>query len=628
MTHFTPRKTVRDTAGGVSATGGWLGRFWTDQRGSMSYMALAGSLIMMIFGGIGIDMMNAERDRNRMQHTLDRAVLAAANLNNTRDPKTVVEDYFHAMNLDEFLSNVDPKVDAGSKRVKAEGDGMISSSFLPLLGITALGIDGVAVAENAVAPTEISLVLDVSGSMSGAKLTQLKLAATNFVKSVLGDGGDTSRVTVSVIPYNATVNLGPELTARYALDLDHTFSTCATFNSVDFDTTILYPTQALQQIAHFDPISNGQLTLNTPWCSTGSTNTIIAHSADPVFLETFINGLQAQGNTAIDLGMKWGTALLDPSAQPVVADLSAKGLAPTSAKYRPAPYGSKTNKFIVVMTDGENTQQLDLKPNMKLPTDMSDVWVDDNGTDTVTDDRWSILVKDNPGDNNDVYYWPHTGTYTNGPFSYIQGGVAGLVNGVAKVTGVTETDSIVCSSYKADGANSGNTAAVEGTLSNSYGTVNKGNIPNGVATGWWKKFGSAVTGAAKQTRDCTKYAPVRLSWQELFGTVKVSEYANTWYWKLYSDGKKTYDQYYASFYSWEIKVDGPAANDRLHRVCKAAKDQEIVVYSIGVEAPAAGLAAMSDCASSPAHFFDVNGSELVDTFASISDMLVELRLVE
>ncbi|MEQ5871107.1 VWA domain-containing protein [Sagittula sp. NFXS13] len=607
MTLLT-RKTTND----CSATGGFLGRFWTAQDGAMSYVALVGSLIMMIFGGVGIDMMHAELKRNKVQQTLDRAVLSAANLNNTLDPESVVQDFFRAMNMEDELSGVAVDNGLGAKRVTADGHASISSDFLSLIGVSELDVYGRATAENAIAPTEISLVLDISGSMRGDKIAQLKDAAKEFVDTVLGSGGDNSRVTVSIVPYNATVNLGPELSQLYTLDLDHTMSTCAAFDSNDFNSVSLDPDQPLEQIAHFDPISNGRMTVDTPWCSTGTTGNIIAHSADPDALKDFIDSLEAQGNTAIDLGMKWGTALLDPSAQPVVEELANRGLAPETARYRPAPYEAAAQKFVVVMTDGQNTQQYDLPNWMKNPAAMSDVWVDDHGTPGTGDDRWSIRVIDRPGDRNDVFYWPHRAgrwnAYQNGPYSWVVRGAATMVGDVATI-GQDTANTAHCSSYKGAGANSAQSTLVEGILSTDYADLD-------------------VDGLTGSDGDCSNYAPVRLNWQELFGTIKTTEYANTWYWQAYQDGQASYQQYHNAYYTWEVRVDGSAADNRLHRICDAAKDAGIVVYAIGVEAPRAGLSAMNDCASSTAHFYDVEGDELLETFGSISDMLVELRLTE
>ncbi|MFW2588993.1 pilus assembly protein TadG-related protein [Sagittula sp. SSi028] len=612
----------------ASASGGFLGRFWAQQDGAMSYVALIGSLIMVIFGGIGIDMMHAELKRTKVQNTLDRAVLAAANLENSRDPNLVVEDYFRAMNMSDHLTGVDVDNGLGSKRVSADGHGQISSDFLSLIGVSELDVYGAATAENAVAPTEISLVLDVSGSMAGAKLQQLKDAAKEFVDTVLGDGGDDSRITVSIVPYNATVNIGPELAERFALDLDHTFSTCATFADSAFDTTVLSPDTPLEQIAHFDPINTGAAFVDTPWCSEGTTSNVIAHSADPDELKAFIDSLEAQGNTAIDLGMKWGTALLDPSTQDAVADMAAEGVAAGSAANRPASYEAAAQKFVVVMTDGQNTTQFDLKDYMKDPLNMSNVWVDDNGTEDRSDDRFSIKIRENSGDSNDWYYWPHregrSDAYQRGPYSRALGGAATTVNGVAVVGGVSENDALQCSSYKGSGSHSGNTTLVAGVLSNVL--ENLQDIP--VIAQSTDVLSNLLNVRFDATPSCTTVPPMRLNWLELFGNVKTTEYGADWYYDMYRDGVVSYSDYYNAYYSFETKVDGDDADARLHRICDAAKEAGVVVYAIGVEAPQAGLDAMGDCASSAAHFYDVTGDELVDTFSSISDMLVELRLTE
>jgi hypothetical protein len=75
-------------------------------------------------------------------------------------------------------------------------------------------------------------------------------------------------------------------------------------------------------------------------------------------------------------------------------------------------------------------------------------------------------------------------------------------------------------------------------------------------------------------------------------------------------------------------VDGNLADSQLSNVCQAARDNSIVGYAIGVEAPQRGLDAMHDCASSPAHYFDVTGSELEETFNAIARSLQQLRLTQ
>ena len=603
-----------------TAPGGWLGRFWADQSGNMSYLALTGSLVMMVFGGIGVDLMHAELKRTRVQNTLDRAVLSAANVNNTRDPQTVVEDYFQAMNLEDTLGEVVFDTSRGAKRVTADASNHVPTSFISLIGIDQLAVDGIATAENATAPMEISLVLDISSSMKGAKLTQLKEAAITFVNNALGDGGDDSNVTISVIPYSSTVNLGPLLKDRYGLVETQNKSFCAHFENSDFDSPALDPSQALEQIAHFDPFTGSGSTddgfILKHVCPEGDQASIVVHSADPLALTDFINGLEAHGNTAIDLGVKWGLALLDPSARPVVSELSDAGLAPASAQSRPSSYDASTYKFVVVMTDGQNTIQYDLPAAYKDPNAMSNVWVDDKGNPGRGNDRFSVRVSDKPGDHNDVWYWPETGTFTtSGPFAYATNGAVPVIGDVVVRDNLDGDLAFAesCSSYKGEGENG---------VSVSVAATNPS--PSG---------GEAQSSQLK----CKNAGPVQLTWAELFANVRLSTtYANDWYWDAYASGYATYGDYQNAFGIFEERVNGAQADERLSRLCDTVTnksgtqtaERNVEIYTIGVEAPQAGLNAIADCASSAAHYYDINGSQLVETFSSISDTLISLRLTQ
>ncbi len=497
---------------------------------------------MLVFGGVGIDMMHAELKRNKIQNTLDRAVLAAADLDNERDPNLVVQDYFDAMNMGDALSDVEVEIGLVSKRVTASGSDTIPSDFMALIGVDELGINGVATAENTGANLEISMVLDISGSMSGQKLQQLKDASNSFIDTVMGEGGDDSSVTISLVPYNATVNLGATNAEYFTFEGLHDSSYCATFNANEFNTTAITPNQTLGQLGHFNIQANNR-DLSWAWCTD---STIVAHSNDPDELKSHINSFSAGGNTAIDLGMKWGLALLDPAAGPAIQAMSLDGRAAGTAESRPAGFNDNaTMKFVVVMTDGQNTSQYDLTSAKR--TALSDVYMVENNPNTLSDNRYSIKVVDRSGDSNDLYYWTRNGRYRN----YVDG--------------------------QGNGAN--------------------------------------------QT-------PQRLNFAELFARVNMRYYANTWYWNLYRAGYATYNEYYDAYYSYERTVDGNNADARLSDVCAAGRDEQVVIFAIGVEAPQRGLDAMGDCASSPAHFFDVDGDDLDSTFASIATTITQLRLTQ
>lgn len=540
------RKTATTLPGAAS---NHMSAFWSDQSGNMSILAVIGSLVMMVFGGVGIDMMHAELKRNKVQNTLDRAVLAAANIDNLRDPQQVVEDYFAAMGMSDALTTIDVQQSLTAKRVTASGETTISSDFMSLIGVDTLDAIGLATAEHATANIEIAMVLDISGSMGwNNKIVTMRSAATDFVDILMPDDSH-ALTTISIVPYNANVNLGSTTSAYFTMDTLHDYSTCPIFDQADFNTAAISPSQELARLAHFDLNSTNENTtvIPNPWCYTGNTGAVMAHSSDADALNAHISGLNAGGNTAIDLGMKWAAALLDPAAQPAIEAMASDGLVDAAFAGRPAVYDDpETTKYVVIMTDGENTTQYDLKSQYKFG--MSDIWIDERGNTDPSDDRFSLLVDDNSGSDNDVYFWHR---YENSSWNY-----------------------------------------------------RNRSTPDGGSN-------------ARQMTNAEVFAR--------FGTRAL---AGKMYVRPYYDGFVSYNQYYDIYYGYEATVNANAADDRLEAICDASKAQGVVVFAIGFEAPQRGLDAMRNCASSPAHFFDVQGADLEETFASIANTITMLRLTQ
>lgn len=82
------------------------------------------------------------------------------------------------------------------------------------------------------------------------------------------------------------------------------------------------------------------------------------------------------------------------------------------------------------------------------------------------------------------------------------------------------------------------------------------------------------------------------------------------------------------YYDVRSYVNGSTKDSRLDDICDAAKAQNIVVFTIGFEAPAHGQSVIRQCASSDSHYFDVNGLEISDAFAAIAGSIRQLRLIQ
>ena len=348
-----------------------VSRFRREEDGSLIVFGLFCFVMMLLLAGVSLDLMRFEERRTILQATIDRAALASADLQQTLDPKEVVKDYFRKAGL-KPPADEDIIVTEGtfgeSRRVKISASEQMPTWFMKMVGIKELATPAASTAEESVGQVEISLILDISGSMGrNSRLDNLKPAAKNFVDQIF-DSAEPGKVSISIIPYSTQVSMDPELASYFNLTGEHTYSRCIEFDDSlgDFSTTAVQfgsdvGDRQYQLNGHFDPFYRSRPTrlLN---CRDTANAEILPFSGDPDALKAKIDSLTDDGNTSIDIGMKWGAALLDPSMQGVVDGMIAAGSLPTEFGDRPYAYDdNQTLKIIVLMTDGQNTTEYRLE---------------------------------------------------------------------------------------------------------------------------------------------------------------------------------------------------------------------------------------------------------------------------
>lgn len=350
---------------------GRAARFGRDEEGSLLIFGLYCFVIMLLVAGIALDLMRFEERRTTLQNTVDRAVLAAADLNQTLEPKAVVKDYFLKAGLTPPKDS-DITVDQGAfnewRTVQASVTEQMPTWFMNMVGVKELTTPADSTAEERIGQVEISLVLDVSGSMdSNNRLINLKPAAKEFIDTMF-DSVEAGKLSMSIVTYDTQVSVGPELMQYFNVTAPHTKSYCMEFDAADFRTTSMSfgfgPTDRVyRRNGNFDPFYSS-IPPSLYNCSQARKRDIMPFSGDRTALKAVIDGLTADGNTSIDIAMKWGTALLDPSMQGVVDSYIAAGKRPAQFGDRPYAYNNKEAlKVVVVMTDGANTTEYKLKPN-------------------------------------------------------------------------------------------------------------------------------------------------------------------------------------------------------------------------------------------------------------------------
>ena len=109
--------------------------FARETSGTLVVFGLMLFLLMIMMGGIAVDLMRYESTRTALQNTLDRSTLAAATLSQDLPPESVVNDYFLKAGLMRDLSGVVVDQGMNYRTVTADANADTRPMFLQLLGI-------------------------------------------------------------------------------------------------------------------------------------------------------------------------------------------------------------------------------------------------------------------------------------------------------------------------------------------------------------------------------------------------------------------------------------------------------------------------------------------------------------
>ncbi len=351
----------------------FMRRFRRDEDGSLIIFSLVLFFLMVMLGGFAVDLMRYENARTHLQNTLDRSTLAAAALSQDLDREAVVRDYMKKAGIADQLASVTVTEGQNATSVTAVGLADTNPFFMHMMGIEEFDAKGRSKAEQGISNIEIVLVLDVSGSMSwDNKIGNLKVAAKGFVDTVLGND-PYNRISISIVPYNAQVNIGADMAGRFALTNLHGVANVncvelptAAWDSLAIPLNLPMPMMAYADATNATLLSDAALSptdsratprYNGSFCKPLAHNQLRLPTNDATKLREYIDGLEATGNTSITLGMKWGATMIDPQMRPSYTAFAGAGKIPGNLPARPFDYTDENaRKIIILMTDGEHVE--------------------------------------------------------------------------------------------------------------------------------------------------------------------------------------------------------------------------------------------------------------------------------
>ncbi len=330
-------------------------RLIKNEAGSVSVVFGASTLLLVYLVGGAVDLGRAYVAREKVQTAIDTAVLAAARVWQTEDDLELAKE----KGLIHFLANAPAGLntrpgtfvtDEAKNTITLSAVASSPAPFLAVLGKSEIEIAIQAQAQlsrgvSANRNLEIAMMLDITGSMAGNKLTALKQAAKDLVSIAIWDDQSQFTSRIALVPFAEAVRPGPYLDlVRGNRPSTNRFQD----NNGYFQTFKITPCVSDRKgdegLTDAAPIGNdkvGPVYTRTGNCAPSSE--IVPLTNQKSLLNAQIDAFTAGGHTAGQIGTQWAWYMLSPEWNGIWPAASQAG-----------PYGrTDTLKIAILMTDGE-----------------------------------------------------------------------------------------------------------------------------------------------------------------------------------------------------------------------------------------------------------------------------------
>lgn len=325
-------------------------RFARDERGAVAIIFGLSFMALCYCAAMAWDSSRLHNIQTQVQEALDAAALAGAKEldPDNFDPqkvRDVATAFFNARTShisvhDAVVSAFDAVPNLDERSVETTANIRMNSFFGALAGGSGeIDIQPWSKTKHVRRKVEVALVLDVTGSMSGTRIADLKVAAKNMIDTLYSNSPEAGAIRVSLVPYSAAVNVGStyfEDVAAYSGATD----TCV----VEREGLNTYTNAAPVSGSLFETTGNTDPDWLTSYRCPAPTIVPLTDLATTASRDAFkaqIDALTTDGWTAGHIGLAWGWYTLSPEWTPIW---------PTESD--PKPYREDVIKVVVLMTDG------------------------------------------------------------------------------------------------------------------------------------------------------------------------------------------------------------------------------------------------------------------------------------
>jgi Flp pilus assembly protein TadG len=325
-----------------------------DRRGTVGIVFAAMIVPVTVSIGMAVDLGHAVTVKNDLQLTLDAVALAAGRTLQTSGDEAGAEAHARQYFASTIPHGVDAKItrltiDSSTSSVALTAVARVDTGFLSMIGIDSLSLSAAAAADVGQAGSgkdlEVAMMLDVTGSMGGSKIADLKLAAKDLVQSLLPDAESAAHTRIAVVPFSETVRPGNDVLASIIGSPPATKSMRDAGGQMRTFTLTACVSERLGADAFTDAAPVAGSWIGSVYTQSGSclpASSVLPLTNDKAALDSRIDGLLANGWTAGQIGTAWAWYALSPNW----ADIWPMGS-------EPAAYSGNVTKVAVLMTDGE-----------------------------------------------------------------------------------------------------------------------------------------------------------------------------------------------------------------------------------------------------------------------------------
>jgi Flp pilus assembly protein TadG len=316
-----------------------LRRLLANRKGNVAILfALA---LVPVIGAMGaaVDYSLANEQRVNLQRALDATGLMLARIMPTTQSEldSKGQAFFNANlgTLPKQIKDVTLTITPlGTGKMLVAANATYHPELVNVLGVTSFPMAARTEVTWGFGKVEVALALDNTGSMSGNKIAQLKIAAHSLLDTLQAAAKNVGDAKVSIVPFGKQVKLSTSFRNENWLKWDsnsekNNWTGCVEDRDKNNDVTDVLPT------------SNSTRFPGEPSSGCGSLATILPLSYDWSALHAKVDNMIATGNTNVPIGLVWAWHTLS-STLPFT-----EGTA----------YGTPNlTKFIILLTDGDNTE--------------------------------------------------------------------------------------------------------------------------------------------------------------------------------------------------------------------------------------------------------------------------------